>query len=40
MFYRGGFDFATRHRYHYHYLVMLFGLREFDFDKRSTTMGI
>jgi hypothetical protein len=38
MFYRGGFDFATRHRYHY--LVMLFGLREFDFDKRFTTMGI
>ena len=39
MFYYGGVDFAKR----YHYLIMLttlFGLRELDFDKRFTTMGI
>lgn len=39
MFYRGGMDFAKR----YHYLIILitlFGLRELDFDKRFTTMGI
>jgi hypothetical protein len=39
MFYRGGADFAKR----YHYLIMLvtlFGMRELDFDKRFTTMGI
>jgi len=39
MFAKGGADFAKR----YHYLIMLitlFGLRELDFDKRFTTMGI
>jgi hypothetical protein len=39
MLYRGSIDFAKR----YHYLIMLvtlFGMRELDFDKRFTTMGI
>jgi len=39
MLYRGGLEFVQR----YHYLVILvilFGLRELDFDKRFTTMGI
>ena len=39
MFYYGGVRFAKR----YHYLIMLtalFGLRELDFDKRFTSMGI
>lgn len=39
MLYRGGITFAKR----YHYFIILtalFGLRELDFDKRFTTMGI